>query len=380
MGGVGTALRGNSSIYFTNPASYSSLDSNSFVFDFGVDYGRNFISEGTSKYSSTDLNFNHLIMGFPLTKGWGVALGIVPISSGYYKLTDDITTTSPSYDPNIGEYEIDHNGDGGITKLFVGTGIKLTKNFSIGANIAFLSGQLSRTNQFIFADYTKVYNNSSEEKYELHGINFDYGLQYTAALKKNYFLNIGASVSSSSNYKSKYSQLSLRFTPFDISDTISYTNNNNAKTFIPQTLRFGVAFGKKNKFTTAVDYVISNWATSKIPGSTGYAANTRSILFGAEYIPDKYSNYSYIDRMEYRLGGHIEDNYLIINGEQIKEYGASFGVGLPLSKLTSSVANIYIDYTRQTGSSVNMLHNENILTIGASLNLYDFWFTKRKYD
>ena len=34
MGSVGTAIRDNSSIYFTNPASYSSLDTNSFNFDF----------------------------------------------------------------------------------------------------------------------------------------------------------------------------------------------------------------------------------------------------------------------------------------------------------------------------------------------------------
>ena len=49
MGGVGTAMRDNSSIYFSNPASYSSLDTISFVFDFGLDYGRNFISDERNK-------------------------------------------------------------------------------------------------------------------------------------------------------------------------------------------------------------------------------------------------------------------------------------------------------------------------------------------
>jgi hypothetical protein len=42
MGGVGTAFRSNNTIYSSNPASYSSLDTNSFVFDFGIDYGRNY--------------------------------------------------------------------------------------------------------------------------------------------------------------------------------------------------------------------------------------------------------------------------------------------------------------------------------------------------
>ena len=99
-------------------------------------------------------------------------------------------------------------------------------------------------------------------------------------------------------------------------------------------MRFGISFGKKNKFTTGLDFVTTKWSASKIPGSTGYAADTRSLLFGAEYIPDKFSNYSFINRIEYRIGGHIGDNYLIINGEQIKEYGASIGIGIPMRRTT----------------------------------------------
>ena len=28
----------------------------------------------------------------------------------------------------------------------------------------------------------------------------------------------------------------------------------------------------------------------------------KTLLFGAEYIPEKYSNYSFLKRMEYRIG------------------------------------------------------------------------------
>ncbi len=46
------------------------------------------------------MNFDHLIMGFPLAKGWGVAIGIVPYSNGYYKLTESVhEDTDPDYDP-----------------------------------------------------------------------------------------------------------------------------------------------------------------------------------------------------------------------------------------------------------------------------------------
>jgi hypothetical protein len=379
MGGTGTAMRDNSSIYFSNPSSYSSLDSNSFVFDFGIDYGRNFISEGALKYSSGDLNFHHLIMGFPLSKGWGLAIGVVPVSSGFYKITETVSSTDPTYDPGIGEYSISHAGDGGITKFFVGSGAQIGKNFSVGANLTLLSGQLTRTNQFIFNDYYTEFHNKGTEKLELIGINFDYGVQYAASLKNNFFLNIGASLTSGSNYKSKYDQLSMKYTAFSISDTITYVSDNNAKTFIPGTLRLGISFGKKYKFTTGIDFVTTKWSASKIPGSVNYAADSKSILFGAEYIPDKFSNYSFINRVEYRIGGHFEDNYLIINGEQIKEYGVSIGIGIPMRR-TASKTNLFFDFTRKSGSLSNSFHNEGYLTMGISLNLYDSWFLKRKYD
>ena len=73
MGGIGIGMRGNSSVYFSNPASYSSLDTNSFIFDIGIDYGINVLTDGTEDFTSKDMNFDHLMMGFPITKGWGVA-------------------------------------------------------------------------------------------------------------------------------------------------------------------------------------------------------------------------------------------------------------------------------------------------------------------
>jgi hypothetical protein len=383
MGSVGTAIRDNSSVYITNPASFSSFDTLSFIFDFGVDYGRNFISSGETKFSSDDINFHHLIIGFPLSKHWGLAAGVIPLSSGYYKITETVTSADPSYDPNIGEYTTNHEGSGGISKIFVGSGIQIGNHFSVGANLSILSGQLQRNNSFVFYDSYNVFNNNSTEKLQLVGMSADYGVQYATSLKNNYFLNLGASLSSGNNYSSKYSQLSLKYTAYGVNDTVTYAADNSTKTFIPSTLRLGVSFGKKNKFTTGLDFVTTKWSKSKIPGSTGYAADTRELRIGAELIPDKFSNFSYLDRIEYRIGGHIGNNYLIINGEQLKEYGASIGLGLPLRSLQGnpfSKINVYFDYTKKTGSLSNDLHNEGYFTMGFSLNLYDFWFLKRKFE
>jgi len=384
MGGTGIAIRDNSSIYYSNPASYSSVDTNSFIFDFGIDYGINLLSDGITRHFSDDMNFDHLIIGFPLAKGWGFAAGIIPFSNGYYSISESILEGDPEYDPITGEYNEAHRGEGGISKFIAGSGIKLTKNISAGVNMTLLFGSVRRINQFNFTEYLNVYHNNNTERLQLNGMNFDYGLQYSASLKKNYFLNAGLSMTSGKNYKSKYEKIAFRYNYYGASDTIS-RSADSSRVFIPATIRMGMSFGIKNKLTAAFDYVLTNWSEATLKDSEGYLGNTRAMLFGVEYIPEKFSNSSYLRRVEYRIGTHLEDNYLVINGEQVKEFGVSFGIGLPLKRTFSqanlffSKANLFIDYTRKSGEG-GLLHTENYFTMGASLNLYDFWFMKRKYD
>ena len=117
-----------------------------------------FCPNGTSKYSSDDINFHHLIMGFPIAKGFGVAVGFVPMSSGYYEMSQTVTSKDDIYDPMVGPYQAVHGGTGSISKFFVGTGLKITKNLSIGVNMIILSGELNRRNEFILSDAYTVFS------------------------------------------------------------------------------------------------------------------------------------------------------------------------------------------------------------------------------
>ena len=380
MGGIGVGMRSGSSIFFANPASYSAIDTNSFSFDFGLDYGIIRLSDKKNHFRSDDMNFDHLIMGFPIAKGFGVAVGIVPLSSGYYKLSESVLKTDPDYDPLVGQYTSSHSGDGGFNNFFIGTGLKINKNFSVGINMMLLFGQVKRSYQVNFDDYANVYQNNATENLEMHGVNLNYGLQYTALLKNDYFLNAGLTFTAGKNYKTDYRQLAYKYTAFNTRDTISYVADDSTRTFMPGSVGLGFTFGKINKFTAGFDYVITKWSDAKIPGTGSYTADSKSFRFGIEYIPDKYSNYSLIKRLEYRAGGHLGDTYLVIKNEQIKEYGASFGLGIPM-KRSYSRTNLFFDFTRRYGSGTGTIHIEDYFTLGVSLNLFDnFWFLKRKYD
>jgi hypothetical protein len=381
MGGTGIGMRYNNAIYFDNPASYSSFDTTSFLFDFGMDYSVNVLSNGTTSYSSDDMNFHHLLMGFPISRGWGFATGIVPVSNGYYDISQKIEEGDPGYNPITGSVASLHQGTGGFTEFFFGTGINITKNLSAGANMTILFGEIDRSNQYSFPDYTNSFSQVSVEYLRMNGVNFDYGLQYSAKLKKDYFITAGLSYTSPKNYSSSIEQLNERYAPFIYPsyspDTLSYINSTSKdSTKLPGTIRFGLSFGKKDKFVAGIDYTLTNWTNARIFGSEAPMANTKSLLMGIEYIPDKYSNNSYLKRIEYRVGAHFSNNYLVLNGVQLKEYGLSCGLGLGMRNSLSRT-NIYFDFTRKNGDLAKGLHNENIYSIGLSLNLYDFWFIKR---
>lgn len=380
LGGINAGMRDNTSVFVANPASYSSFDTVSFIFDFGLDYSMNKLAFGNESYTSDDMNFDHLIIGFPLAKGFGFAAGLLPLSNGYYRLNHEMVSTDPGYDPVVGGFTSTHTGEGGLTNVFLGTGLKVHKYLSAGVNMTILFGQLSRTNKFVFNDNMNAYHNNSSEKLQVGGINFDYGLQFTLPLKENRFFNAGLTFTNSKKYNSDYENFVFRYTSFGTADTVSYTSTGSGALKLPGTIRAGVALGKTNKFLAGLDFVATKWSAANIPGSEGYAADTRNILFGIEYTPEKFSNFNYLKRVDYRLGGHFGDNYLVINGEQLKEMGITAGLGLPLRRASFSKANIFVDYTLKSGSQANGLHNEHYFTVGASLNLYDWWFVQRKYE
>ena len=379
MAGTATAMRDNSTLYFTNPASYSSLDTNSFLFDFGIDYGLNIISDGNKTDLSEDLNFDHFLIGFPITRKWGFATGLVPVSNGYYNISQTVRKGDDNYDEITGEYISYHKGSGGFTNFFLGTGINITKNLSAGANMSLLFGSIKRYNEFDFADYYYTYQTNMTENFRMTGLGFDFGLQYAAALKNDYFLNIGASYSTGKNCKTTFESISYRYNIYSAADTLNYAFDDSTKSYIPGSVRVGLAFGKKNKYVVGVDYIYSPWKDAKFKGSTGYVTNTQTLLIGAEYTPDRLANYSFLKRIDYRLGGHLGNNYLLFNGNKVNEYGVSMGVGIPMRRTYSKV-NFYADYTRKSVTGQSFTHDENYFTFGLSINMYDRWFIKRKYD
>jgi hypothetical protein len=379
MGGTGIAMRDNLTINFANPASYSSVDTNSFIFDFGIDYGLNFISDGATSDLSEDLNFDHIILGFPIKRRWGFAAGLVPVSNGYYNIFEFMRAGDPGYDPITGEYTSFHEGSGSLTNFFLGTGFNLTKNISAGANMNLLFGSLKRTNEFDFSDYIYTFQTNSTETIRMRGIGFDLGLQYSASLKNDHFINLGLTWGISGKHKAGYDRITFRHNLYSIADTLEYVTTDSENASMPVSLKVGIAAGKKNKWNAGLDYQYTRWSEAFFPDSEGYLADVQTISAGLEYTPERFSNYNFMRRIDYRLGGHLGGNYLVLEGNPVKEFGMSIGAGVPIRRTYSKV-NFFIDYTRRSVERSTYHHYEDYFTVGLSLNMYDIWFVKQKYN
>ena len=69
---------------------------------------------------------------------------------------------------------------------------------------------------------------------------------------------------------------------------------------------------------------------------------------------------------------------LIINDQSIKEFGMTFGVGIPVGNMFSNL-NLALEVGRRGTTDANLVE-EKFANFKMSLSLNDRWFIKRKYN
>ena len=84
MNGLGIGFHEHNQINTSNPASYASIDSLSFIFDAGIAGQITNFSENGVKLNANNANFEYVTAGFRLAKHLGVSFGVLPFSNiGY---------------------------------------------------------------------------------------------------------------------------------------------------------------------------------------------------------------------------------------------------------------------------------------------------------
>ena len=116
MGGTSIGLRTKNAINSTNPASYSSIDSTSFIFEMGVSGLLSNFHSGNAQNTSFTGNLDYIALQSPITKWMGLSAGLIPYSHvGYnYNYTDSLKI--PMED-KYNVYDKTYHGTGGKASL-----------------------------------------------------------------------------------------------------------------------------------------------------------------------------------------------------------------------------------------------------------------------
>jgi hypothetical protein len=376
MAGANLGSRNNLQINFNNPASYTSVDSLAFLFEFGFNAKFSEFKNDISSSSSNNINFNYFAFGFPISKKIGASFGLTPYSdSGYeVQMIEEVE--------NFGKVWHRYHGEGSLSRAYLGFGYEPIKNISIGANIYYFFGTLTRNADVGFIEAADLYSIQRDEIIRIRDFGISYGLQATFPLKAKQKITLGATLEYKPTFTAFHSDLTLKnlsTSSQQNQDTVLNIAEEKDKIRMPLTYGIGISYTDNEKLEVNADYIHQGWAKAKFFGeSNPILTNLDRIAIGAEFIPDKYSIRSYLKRVAYRAGFKYEKSYLLLNGQQINDIGISFGVGLPVYR-SASLINLSAEIGKRGKTSFNLIR-ENYAKLTMSINLYDIWFVKRRFD
>lgn len=378
MGGIAYGLRNGLQVNAANPASYSAVDSLTFIFDAGVSLQNANFKEGNIKTNAKNSSVDYLAVQFRLAKGLGFAAGFLPYSIVGYNMSN--TSTVPNSKDEYGDQTYQtftRSGEGGLQQVFFGLGYNIFKNLSIGANLSYLYGDISHSATTTFSN-SNAFNSARIHKIKVNDYKLDLGLQYSLALHEKQTLNIGAAYSYGHDINSTGYRIYEKSTNNSVA-TQSVDTIQNAFA-IPHTLGLGATYVYDKRLTIGLDYTLQKWSDVKFFNENNQFTNRNKISIGAEYLPNPIGR-NYLERIRYRVGAYYSSPYTKIdNKDGNKEYGISFGLGIPLHFYNSrSILNISGQYVKVSPSIKGMLE-ENYLRINIGLTFNERWFMKWKVD
>lgn len=376
MGGASIASRNHQQINLSNPASYTAIDSLVFMFEFGIDARFSNFKNDIGSSSINNANFQYLTMKFQVSNRVGASLGLIPYSDiGYdYEVINDVE--------HAGSTLSKYYGTGTISKAFFGLAVEPFNNLSVGANLNYLFGKMNKNAEVYFLQSQDSYEMLKFSDFRLRDFYLDFGVQYTIPLKNDKHLILAATFENKPEITTLYSDLTqktLSSGQIVDRDTLHYVEETKSLINMPLTLGGGISFVKKDVYEINADFYHQSWSDALLLGkSPTYLTDLNKFAIGAEWIPNKFSIRSFVSRVAYRVGFKYEDTYLKFGDEQISDFGISFGVGLPVYR-SSTTINVAAEFGKR-GTTENGLVLENYAKLNLSINLYDLWFVKRRFD
>ena len=134
-------------------------------------------------------------------------------------------------------------GDGGLHQLYVGLGVKVLKNLSVGANISYFWGEITRQARITFPYNDNAFAFQHVDYLSVRDYKLDFGAQYTQQLGRKHAVTLGVVFSPKKDlHNEAYVQRS------------TLTNSNSTQAVTTNTVDTVATFGMPNSFGVGLTY------------------------------------------------------------------------------------------------------------------------------
>jgi hypothetical protein len=376
---------------FRNPASFTGNDFKAFnnegrLVKFTISVGNSDIDFKTynTTASSTITSFDYLGLSVPVGR-FGFGFGLMPHSSVGYKLE------SLDQD-NLIKYK--YSGKGGLNKVLLGFAYQFSESFAVGLNFDYNFGNIQNNAvEFLYDDNMDPldYHSREANRSDLSGFNYNIGITFKPMLSDQVQIHSAFTYSpdynlDSENYRT-FSSIVINsnsneeFPINEINVNLESRGLKRTSLSMPSKISIGIGVGNLRKWFIGSEYTFVNTNVFKsdlitIENSSFEDGSTLS--FGGYFIPEYSSFKNVLKRVVYRSGAYFEKTGLIINDQSIKEFGMTFGLGIPVGSMFSNL-NLALEIGKRGTTDANLVE-EKFTNLKMSLSLNDRWFIKRKYN
>ena len=404
MGGVGVAWRSTQMPSIVNPAGYSATMQKSFLFNVGLE--GNFLQNRQKQYSGdsytgiakngkNSVNIHEVAVQFPLTKGLGMGLSLMPYSSVGYKMS--FLDQGNEIAGNVGSASYTYSGDGDVTEVKLGVGWEPFKNFSIGIAAKYYWGKINHNytsavdNNFV--GQSSFYSVIGTDEYAISNFKFQVGMQWNALSNDKHLLTFGATYDYGGGLRPKVTKSLLLN---NVYSTEAFYEESVSQMQLPHSVKAGVRY-QNSKFAAAAEYEFQAWGS----GNKGrfeeninnnmkvQYVDTHTAKVGFSYTPNRFDVRNYFKRVSYRVGVRYSNYYQAYNGHGIQQYAITAGFGFPLKFMGTSSIDVNFEYGLR-GALNTMINNapkigmirQDYFKVGLGFSLFgeDYWFVRPKYD
>lgn len=377
MGGL-SILPDSIHINMQNPASYSALKLTTYT------VGASNTSTGFKTNSGNDsanrTTFDYIAVAIPFNK-LGVAFGLMPYTTVGYKIEN--SAINPA-DGLARSRQFD--GSGGLNRVFAGASYQITPKFSVGADFQYNFGNTQTKSIVNITDVVLQYPTRELNDTDYSGASFNIGAVYKGKLKKlDWVTSATFSPENTLGSTSERQFATITLTSAGNEVVVDQLDVATAKSDVkmPSKFSIGTGFGEARKWFAGLEFTTqgSNKFGNRFDNITnaGFESSQKFTL-GGYYIPNFMSFSNYLSRVTYRAGLKYEKTGLVVNNQDINDFGFTLGMGLPLGgTIGGSNLNFGLEMGRRGTKKANLIQ-ENYVNVMISLSLNDKWFIKRKYD